>query len=328
MWMEVRWLIIRARARSSLAAFLPDGAGHHGHGAGDALIAAARIAHDGHHDPGHAGVGRGGGQTDGEGGQVIGKDMLAHPGIHGFAHAQTVLAGKAFLGHLTVHARGFKDEADLFQRRGGGEFVDPGQGQGPVGGRSLVGFRRHMVFHQGAVLPDTGDVVMAVTQLGGGAVPVGMGRDQAVQQQVVVRQVQFHCVGGHHGPGGFGLRGIERGQALQAKGALPAQGTGSGGDGQAHLAVPGDMTPHAVLEQIGTDGHVQAFRLPAQRLGGTGRGQRHGDGFGAAQGGHHFLMQQGQDGLPVGKRQTHAFSGPEAHDVEGWSKERETGSRG
>ena len=60
-----------------VAAFLPDGAGHHGHGAGDALIAAARIAHDGHHDPGHAGVGRCGGQTDGEGGQVIGKDVLA-----------------------------------------------------------------------------------------------------------------------------------------------------------------------------------------------------------------------------------------------------------
>ena len=155
-----------------------------------------------------------------------------------------------------------------------------------------------------------------------------MGRDQAVQQQVVVRQVQFHGVGGHHGPGGFGLRGIERGQALQAKGALPAQGTGSGGDGQAHLARAGDHDAHAVLEQIGTDGHVQAFRLPAQRLGGTGRGQRHGDGFGAAQGGHHFLMQQGQDGLPVGKRQTHAFSGPEAHDVEGWSKEREASSRG
>ena len=123
-------------------------------------------------------------------------------------------------------------------------------------------------------------------------------------------------------------RRIEGGQAFQAKGALPAQGTGRGGDGQAHLARAGDHDAHAVLEQIGADGHVQAFRRPAQRLGGTGRGQRHGDGFGAAQGGHHYLIQQGQDGLPVGKRQTHAFSGPEAHDVEGWRKGRETGSRG
>ena len=200
-----------------VAAFLPDGAGHHGHGAGDALIAAARIAHDGHHDPGHAGVGRGGGQTDGKGGQVIGKDVPAHPGIHGFAHAQAVLAGKAFLGHLAVHARGLKDEADLFQRRGGGEFVDPGQGQGPVGGRGLAGFRGPAVFHQGPVLPDAGDVVMAVAQLGGGAVPGGMGRHQAVQQQVVVRQVQLHGPGGHHGPGGVGLRGVEGGQAFQAR---------------------------------------------------------------------------------------------------------------
>ena len=76
-------------------------------------------------------------------------------------------------------------------------------------------------------------------------------------------------------------------------------------DVQAHLAGAGHHDAHPVLEQIGADLHTEALRHGSQGFGRLGRRESHGDGLGASQGGHHFLVDQIKKGL-FGR--AHAFS--------------------
>ena len=135
--------------------------------------------------------------------------------------------------------------------------------------------------------------------------PGGSGGDRAIQQQVVVRQFQFHLTGLDHGPGVVHLAGRQIAQAFQAQRAFAAQRAGRRRDVQPHFTGAGHHHAHAVLEQVGADLHAQAFGRGPQRFGGLGRREGHGDGFGAAQGGHHFLVDQIKKGL-LGC--AHAFS--------------------
>ena len=135
--------------------------------------------------------------------------------------------------------------------------------------------------------------------------PRSRGGHRAVQQQIIVRQLQFHLTGLEHGPGRLHLDRRQIPQAFQPQGALAAQRARRRRDVQAHLAGAGHHDAHAVLEQIGADLHAEALRHGSQSFSGPGRREGHGDRLGTPQGGHHLLVDQIKKGL-FGR--AHAFS--------------------
>ena len=104
---------------------------------------------------------------------------------------------------------------------------------------------------------------------------------------------------------------------LQPAGRVAAHGAERGRDGQAHHAGPGDAHAHPVLEDVAAHFHGDAEigRLPPEGavaavravLGddvhGLCDGEGDGDGFGTAQGGLHFLVDEFDEfGLAVSHR--------------------------
>ena len=74
------------------------------------------------------------------------------------------------------------------------------------------------------------------------------------------------------------------------------------GDRQSDPPRTGASATHGVLEDIGAQAHRDFFGFPAQRFGGTGRAQCHGDRFGAPDGGDHLPVDEVYDLVAFGLR--------------------------
>ena len=84
-------------------------------------------------------------------------------------------------------------------------------------------------------------------------------------------------------------------QHFEAVLALADERTQGDGDRQAGHARAGDAHTHRVLEDVRAQQRFDLFRLAAQLLDGAGRTQGDSHRFGAADGRHHFLVNQRKD---------------------------------
>ena len=91
-------------------------------------------------------------------------------------------------------------------------------------------------------------------------------------------------------------------QHLQLIFRTPHQRPEGYGDRQSDHPRTGDSDTHGVLEDIGAQAHRDFFGFPAQRFGGTGRAQCHGDRFGAPDGGDHLPVDEVYDLVAFGLR--------------------------
>ena len=78
------------------------------------------------------------------------------------------------------------------------------------------------------------------------------------------------------------------------------QGPEGHGDRQSDHPGPGNPDAHGVFEDVGAQAHDDPFGLSAQRFRGARRAQRHGDRFGAPDGGHHFAVDEVDDSATFG----------------------------
>ena len=277
------------------------GEDQYGQGGGDALVAAARVAHDGYHGSGHAGVASAGGI-----GEDVREDAVAHDFVfvasaQHFAQAVSVVGAEGGFGGGFVEAGGLEDEADFVQRGGLGEVVDGAQGQG--GG---VGFGLG-VGGGGAVEQD---LSVALDALEAGVSAADDGRGLVVARAAGGFDVQLLVDVFFQGDADALLvdellafvHGLGRAvfEHLQLVVRPPDEGAQGDGDGQAYHARAGDADAHGVLQNVGAEAGGDAFGAAAQGLGGAGHAERHGHRFGTADGGDDFAPHQGQDLLSEG----------------------------
>ena len=78
------------------------------------------------------------------------------------------------------------------------------------------------------------------------------------------------------------------------------QRTQSHGDGQTDHAGAGNADAHGVLEDVGAQAHRDRLGQHAEQLGGARRAERHGNGFGAADGGNHLAADEVDDAPTFG----------------------------
>ena len=132
-----------------------------------------------------------------------------------------------------------------------------------------------------------------------------------------------------HGAGGDAL------EYFQPLGGVAADGAEGGRDGEPHHPGAGDAHTHPVLEDVAGNlhGDTEIGRLPPQGavaamgtvLGndvhGLRDGEGDGDGFGAAQGGLHFLVDEADE---VGLAVSHGYAkwGPDTNVAPFWPKSK------
>ena len=303
--------------------------GDDGHRHGDALVAAAAVAHCGERASSHAGVGSCGGKAHRIAHQVVAEHFqLVLP--DGLAYAEAIVSVQAFFREGEVQRAVFQDEPDVLEIGRAGEVVDFPDGKPIVQRRAVLDGGAGFGTHQDAVR-ETGfhDLVVVVLDDG-----VGVGMDFRrspdafahrhgglhVQEVVRIGPGAGDALGRHQylGAGDSAVRYAL--EDLQPAARVAAHGAERGRDGQAHHAGPGDAHAHPVLEDVAAHFHGDAEigRLPPQGavaamravLGddvhGLRDGEGDGDGFGTAQGGLHFLVDQFDEfGLAV----SHGFLG-------------------
>ena len=99
-------------------------------------------------------------------------------------------------------------------------------------------------------------------------------------------------------PGGLELKEVSAAGARGGRaGSRPVPVALARSDGP-----PGGNGLAGVLEDIGAQAHRDFFGFPAQRFGGTGRAQCHGDRFGAPDGGDHLPVDEVYDLVAFGLR--------------------------
>ncbi len=269
---------------------------HHGHRGRDALVAAARVAHHGDHGAGHAGVAGGRGV-----GQDVGEDAVAHraqPGLaaHGLAHAVTevVLEG-AFGGRLVQPAR-LKDEPQLLDGRRRGEVPHLVQRQlhGLAAALALAagrGVEQHF-----AVAGDVDERGVSAGDDGRRTVAVGFGFDFDVELLLDVLLERYgDALLIDVAPSA--LHGLGRGVAQHFELVLRAadERAQRDGDGQADHSRAGNAHAHGVLEDVGREPCGDLLGRAAQRLGGAGHAERHGDGLRTSDCGYDLAVDEVDD---------------------------------
>ena len=65
------------------------------------------------------------------------------------------------------------------------------------------------------------------------------------------------------------------------------------GNGQTYHTRSGNTHTHGVLENVGAQSHIHPLGSGAEQLGGLCHTQCHGNGLGAANGGHHLSLDKG-----------------------------------
>ena len=293
------------------------GIGDDRHAGGDALVAAAAVAHGRQGAARHPGVRCRRRHAHGETQEIVPEDLLlVLP--DGFPHAHAVVSGQAFPGQCQIEGAVFQDKGNV--GKGGvvceiQDFPDrwrvfPLVRSGEAGGR--FGTHQDPVckasFHDAVVVVFDDGVGLGIHFGAGLGLPVGADGGFDVEQVVGIR----------HGNGYFlALYQFQRpfyghighvGQDFQVAAGIAADGPQGGGHRQAHAPRSGDAHAHSVFEDIAAHGHVDAKigrQPPAFRAAGgavvgddfyrLGNGQGHRDGFRATQGGLHFAVEKGNN---------------------------------
>ena len=277
------------------------GIDRHGKRRGDALIAAARVAHHGDHRPGHPGVAgrRGVGENPRE--EAVAHHLPLPVAAQRAAHAVAVLPGQRPFGGGHVQTAGFEDEAQLFHGRGHGEIPHPGQGQGHLP-RLLVAPRRGPLVEQHlAVAAHEDEIRMPAGNDRHGPMPGGFDLRLDVELFAdALFQSDRDAPPADHLPAA--LHGLRRhvAQHLQPVFRTADQSPESHGDRQSDHPRSGNPDAHSVLEDVGAQAHGDPFGPGAQRLRGARRTQRHGDRLGAPDGGHHLAVDEIYDSASFG----------------------------
>jgi len=274
------------------------GVDHHGKRRRDALVAASRVAHHGDHRPGHAGVARRGGV-----GQYPRENAVAHNLPFALAtertpYAVAELPGESLLGGGLVQAACFEDEAQFVEGRRRGELPHAVQREGyfaPIlfGRRGRTFVERHL-----AVALEVYERGMAARDHRRGTVPGAPGLDLDIEfLGDTLLQVDTYALFVDIPAAlrnGFGRHIAQHFQpVLRTADERPERH----GDRQADHPRTGDPNAHGVFEDIGAQAHGDLFGTRAEQFGGTRRAQRHGDGFGTPDGGHHFAVDEGDNTL-------------------------------
>ena len=247
------------------------------------------------------------------------------------------------MGEGEVQRPVFQDESNILIINRSGEIVDFPDRQSVVAGRALfrrgAGFGTHQdlvgktCFHDLVVVVLDDGIGMGI-HLGRGfhAMAHGDGRFH-IEQPVDVRDGDGDVFRGHQFLGAGDGAGGNALEDFQPLGGVAADGTEGRGDGETDHPGTGDSHSHPVLQDVPGHFHGDAEigRLPPEGavaamgtvLGndvhGLCDGKGDGDGFRAAQGGLHFLVDQADD---VGLAVSHGFSkcGSDTNVTPFWSK--------
>ena len=276
-------------------------AGEHRYGVGgaDTLIARARVAHHRHHGAGHACV-TGAARAR----QDMREDAFAHDAAsegpaHRLAQAVTVVAAQRKLRRGLVEASCLVDEGYLVERRGGGEVVDLTQAErrraGLVVVSGTVGRERRVKqclavkgylyvvrvfagYHHLCLVPFGPDIHLHVEFVGS-----------------VVLEVDVDAPLRYVLPSAFHIGGRAVAQHLEPVAGVSRQGAEGDGYGQSHHTCAGYAHTHGVFQDVGAEPCLHVFGRAAQHFGGTGHGERHAHGFGAADGRYDATSHQSYD---------------------------------
>ena len=234
---------------------------------GDALVAAAGIAHHGHFQTRHTGVAGGGGVSQYLGIDAVAEELLVRLEEDHFPELVAVIAAQGDFGGFLVEFGGFKDEVQLADGRGRGEVVNQRHGERNVTGDGVAGRGAAIVGEDFAVLGDVAEMGVFTADDDGGAVVAVVARHLDVKlllgifflddADALLADVLF---GGFHG---FGIHVL---QHFQPVFRLSGNGTECNGDGKPHHASAGYADPHGVLEHVGAQSHFNLLGHPAQNF--------------------------------------------------------------
>ena len=259
----------------------------------DALVAAAGVAHDGNHGSSHtcvAGRGRAGDDMTED---AVAEDALREWPVDGLAQVMAVVAFEGLARRVHIICTCLLDEADLFERRCGGEVVDESEAE--------LDFCFSFLLRV-ADLSDVADEVgVRSGDDGAGLVLSALDDDfdvELLSDASLELDVDAPFVD-------EALASLERlwGEILQhlelilAATDECAQGDG---DGQAGHASAGYADAHSVLEDIGAEQGSDALRLAPQLFSGFGSAEGHTHGLCASDSRHHLAMNQCDDLLTYG----------------------------
>jgi hypothetical protein len=215
----------------------------------------------------------------------------------------TELAREGAFGGGLVQAAGFEDEAQFVQRRGHGEIPYAREGQGHVLLLPAARRRGPPVEQRLAVAADEDEGGMSPGDDRHGPVAGGFGLRLDIEFFIdVLFQADRDAPPVDHAATAFDGFGRHVAQHLQLIFRTPHQRPEGYGDRQSDHPRTGDSDTHGVLEDIGAQAHRDFFGFPAQRFGGTGRAQCHGDRFGAPDGGDHLPVDEVYDLVAFGLR--------------------------
>ena len=210
-----------------------------------------------------------------------------------------VLAGKGGLGGSLVEPFGLEDEADLVERCGHGEFPHAPQRQRHLAFVALRGRGLPPVQLDRSVALDIDERRMSAGDHSRGSVSAaeGMYLDVELLLNSLLQGDRDAFFVDEAASLGHGL-GRYVAQHLQLVFRPADQRPERHGDRQTDHPRTGNSHAHGVLENVGTQQHLESFGPTAQRLGGTGCTQRHRNRFGTTDRRDDFAFDQGDDLRP------------------------------
>ena len=210
-------------------------------------------------------------------------------------------AGEGTFGGGLVQPAGFEYETQFVQGRRGGEIPHTLQREGHVALGIGIGGRCAFVEFDPAVALQEDEARVPAGDDGHGATTRGAGFDLDIEfLGDRLLESDGDAFFGNVAAAALDGLGGHVAQHFELVFGTSDQRTQSHGDGQTDHAGAGNADAHGVLEDVGAQAHRDRLGQHAEQLGGARRAERHGNGFGAADGGNHLAADEVDDAPTFG----------------------------